>query len=180
MPFTNIRKPLILKSNVYHDYQYTFRCMRTAFTILMLVLALLLASGCTSQAPAATTPSVSPVPGAVTANTQIPDMIGLWVGTGTGYTVPDGFYYYPTTTFNISVQKGQIFTGRKEYPKLDGKTYYENFSGIVTMNGEIYEADSEAGFSIGKLTAPDSLELNYLEDGKDTKAIIMHLTRQKR
>jgi hypothetical protein len=106
-------------------------------------------------------------------------MTGLWIGTGTGYTTLDDFTIFPATIYNITKQKGQIFTGKKEYMKTDGKTYYESFSGMVTMNGEVYEADSLGGFAIGKLTGPDSLELNYLEEGPDTKAIILTLNRQK-
>ncbi|MFA4876391.1 MAG: hypothetical protein WC586_03185 [Methanoregula sp.] len=158
--------------------------MRIALTILVIVLAVL-ASGCTTPAPAATTPAAATTPTAtlapqpVSANTAIPNMVGLWKGTGTGYTTADDFYYYPTSNFNITKQKGQAFVGRKEYPRSDGKTYYENFSGIVTMNGEVYEADSMGGFSIGRMTGPDSMELNYLEEGPDTKALVLTLTRQK-
>lgn len=144
--------------------------MKTAFAILVFILAVL-ACGCTAQAPAA-----SP---AVTANTAIPDMTGIWSGTSTGHTQLEGFIYYPTTTFNISVQKGQVFAGQKEYPRMDGKTHYENFSGFVTRNGEIYEADNLGGIAIGTLTGPDTMELNYVEEGPDAKAIIIRLTRQK-
>jgi hypothetical protein len=152
--------------------------MKTVLTILLVILAVII-SGCTSQAPAATPTVTSPTPQSVSTNTAIPDMTGLWKGTGTGFTTLDDFTYFPMATFNISKQKGQIFTGRKEYPRTDGKTYYENFVGMVTMNGEIYEADSLGGFSIGKLTGPNSMELNYIEEGNDTKAIIITLSRQK-
>lgn len=151
--------------------------MKTALTILLVILAVL-AAGCTTQAPAATPPAATPAPQSVPTNTVIPDMTGLWKGTGTGYTTLDDFTYYPTATFNISKQKGHIFTGRKEYPRTDGKTYYENFSGMVSMNGDVYEADSLGGFSIGKLTGPNTMELYYLEEGNDTKAIIITLSRQ--
>lgn len=114
----------------------------------------------------------------VSTNVNIPNMMGVWQGTGDGYTANDGFNHYPTATFNITAQKGQIFIGKKEYPRIDGKTYYENFSGMITTNGEFYEADSMGGFSFGKLITPNSLELNYLEEGNDTKALIAHLTRQ--
>jgi len=164
--------------------------MRNAFFILVLALVLVvLASGCTSPAPAATPPSVSPAisPAATPATSSgsvpaasIPDLTGLWEGTADGYTTGDGFIHYPTTIFNISKQKGQIFIGQKEYPRGDGKTYYENLTGIITTAGDFYEADSIGGFSIGKLTGPDFLELMYLEEGADTKTIVMHLTWQKK
>ncbi len=159
--------------------------MRNALIILAVILAVLI-SGCTTQAPAATPPTVSPAAtpstfsGSAPATASTPDMTGLWSGTADGYTTLDGFTHYPTTIFNISQQKGQVFIGQKEYPRTDGKTYYENMTGVITTNGEFYEADSNGGFSIGKLTGPDSLEIVYLEEGKDTKAIVIHLTRQKK
>ncbi|MDD1711717.1 MAG: hypothetical protein LUQ69_00945, partial [Methanoregulaceae archaeon] len=67
----------------------------------------------------------------------------------------------------------------KEYIRPEGGTFYENFSGIVTLTGEVYESDDLRGFAFGKITGPDSMELNYLEDGLDTKAYILHLTRHK-
>ena len=152
--------------------------MKTVLTILLVILAVLV-SGCTTTAPVTTPLAATPTPLSVSTNAVIPDMTGLWIGTGTGYTTTDDFYYYPKTIFNISKQKGQVFVGRKEYPRSDGKTYYENFSGIVTMNGEVYEADSIGGIGLGRLTSPNTMELNYLEEGFDTKAIILTLSRQK-
>jgi hypothetical protein len=146
--------------------------MRTALTILVLVLAVL-ACGCTSKAPAAT-----PATQTVSVNTAIPDMTGVWEGPSDGY-AQHGFNYFPNTIFNVTAQKGRVFIGNKEYPRADGKTYYENFTGIVTANSEVYVTDSEAGISLGKLTGPDSMELNYLEEGADTKALIMQLSRKK-
>ena len=152
--------------------------MKTILTIILVILAVLI-SGCTTTAPTITPLTTTSSPQSVSTNAVIPDVTGLWIGTGTGYTTIDDFYYYPKNIFNISKQKGQVFVGRKEYPRSDGKTYYENFSGIVTMNGEVYEADSNGGFSLGRLTSPNTMELNYLEEGADTKAIIITLSRQK-
>ena len=153
--------------------------MKTAFTIMVVLVLAVLISGCTNPAPAATPLPVSPTIQPVSANTVVPDVTGLWKGTGTGYTTIDDFAYFPNVIYNISKQKGQIFTGKKEYPKTDGKTYYENFAGLVTTNGEIYEVANMGGIAIGKLTGPDSMEINYLEEGADTSAIIVTLSRQK-
>lgn len=149
--------------------------MKFLLAILTLFAVAVLACGCTSQAPPITQATASPT---ISPNVNIPDMTGVWQGTGDGYTTNDGFTHYDTATFNITAQKGQIFIGKKEYPRTDGKIYYENFSGIITTNGEFYEADSIGGFSIGKLITPNSLEINYLEEGNDTKALIAHLTRR--
>lgn len=149
--------------------------MKFILAILIIFIVAVLACGCTTQAPTITQVTATPT---VSTNVNIPNMMGVWQGTGDGYTTNDGFTHYPSATFNITAQKGQIFIGKKEYPRIDGKTYYENFSGMITTNGEFYEADSMGGFSFGKLITPNSLELNYLEEGNDTKALIAHLTRK--
>ena len=149
--------------------------MKIALSIVIIIAFAILACGCTTQAPATTQATASPT---VSTNGNIPDMTGVWQGAGDGYTTNDGFTHYPAATFNITAQKGQIFIGKKEYPRNDGNTYYENFSGIITTNGEFYEADSIGGFSFGRLTTPNTLEIHYLEEGNDTKALVAHLTRQ--
>jgi len=145
------------------------------FTIIFAVLA----CGCMSQTPAEPpgTPQVSTQ--TVSVEKAIPDLTGIWSGTGTGHTRAEGFVSNAPVHFNITVQKGQVFSGLKEYIRPEGGTFYENFSGIVTLTGEVYESDDLRGFAFGKITGPDSMELNYLEDGLDTKAYILHLTRHK-
>lgn len=172
-------------------YRYTLLLVLTkeSFTMKWIAFAILLVgivlcAGCTSTTqsasgtsiPAATPPTTSP---AVTANTVIPDVTGIWSLNATGHTKVEGFVPSLPGLWNISAQQGHGFSGRKEYLRNDGKTYYENFSGIITLTGEVYESDSAAGFGIGRLTSPDSMEIYYLEDGPDTKAYIISLTRHK-
>jgi len=144
--------------------------------IAILLAGIILCAGCTTT-NLSTSGQSTPVATPATMK-SIPDLIGRWSGNSTGHTTVEGFFTHPTL-FNISEQKEQAFSGRKEYLRGDGKMYYENLSGIITMTGEIYESDGGAGFSIGRLTGPDSLEFNYLEDGSDNKAYITRLTRQK-
>jgi hypothetical protein len=150
------------------------KIMKIALTILVVIILAVLACGCTTQVP-----QTSPVPPTAPANTAIPDVTCVWKGPSVGYIVNEGWINYPATTFNITTQKGQVFIGKKEYESLDGKFFYENFTGMVTSTGEFYQVDSIKGFSIGKLTTPDTLELHYLEEGNNTKSVITHLTRQR-
>lgn len=153
-------------------------CMKIVVIVLLIASAILVC-GCTTLAPTAapgTTPGTSIV---VPVEKTIPNLIGVWSGNATGHTKVEGFAINLPVTFNISAQKGQAFSGRKEYLRGDGKTYYENFSGFITLTGEIYESDDVKGFSIGRLTGPDSMDLNYLEDGPDTKAYFFSLIRKK-
>lgn len=112
-------------------------------------------------------------------STAIPDLTGIWTGTAVGHTKMEGFVDYSATRYNITEQKGRAFTGQKEYPRMDGKTYYETFSGIVTKNNEIFIGDHGTGYINGLLTGTDSMELYYIDDGADSKAFIIQLNRQK-
>jgi hypothetical protein len=151
--------------------------MKTIVIILIIVLTVL-ACGCLNQAPAKPQVPEQGVAPPVPEVKALPDLTGIWSGNATGHTAVEGFVRYPAS-FNISAQKGQAFSGRKEYVRGDGKTYYENFSGIITLSGEIYESDGGAGYGIGRMTGPDTIEIRYLEDGPDTKAYLVQLTRQK-
>lgn len=147
--------------------------MKAALMVLCILVLAVLACGCTVS------PSDKPaVTKSAALNATAPDLTGVWKGTTVGYTVNEGFNSYTGTVFNITEQKGQIVIGKKEYRTKDGKVWYESFTGLVTPEGEFLQADSDKGFSIGKLTGPDSLELKYLEEGNNTKAMISYLTRQ--
>jgi len=147
--------------------------MRTAFTILVLILAVL-ACGCTATAPA--TPAVTP---AVTTTTTIPGVTGIWTGTSEGHSQLEGFLEHTSAVYNISAQKGHAFTGTKQYMRADGNKYTENFSGTVSSRGEIFMGDNMGGIADGMMTGPDSMELGYAEDGPDAKAYLLILSRQK-
>ncbi len=151
--------------------------MKIELAIILLVAALLLASGCTSTTPSAAPATSSPAPQPGAANTAIPGMTGVWQGPADGYS-QHVYGHYPNIVFNITTQQGQVFVGKKEYQKADGMTYYENLTGIVTPSGDIYAADNQGGIQFGKLTGPNAMVLNYLEEGPDTKALVLQLTRK--
>ena len=96
-----------------------------------------------------------------------------------GHSQTEGFRQHDRSRYNISAQKGYAFSGSKEYIRGDGKIYYENFSGVVSNSGEISLADNPRGYSFGKLTGPDTMELLYVDDGSEAKAYLSLFTRQK-
>jgi len=153
--------------------------MKTIFTFIVVILAVL-AAGCTIQppaaAPSAAPPTTSP---ATVTSAAIPDVIGIWTGMTYGDSQTEGFRQHDKSRYNISKQKGYAFSGTKEYIRGDGTTYYENFSGIVSNSGEISMADNPRGYSFGKLTGLDTMELHYVEDGPEAKAYLSLFTRQK-
>ena len=145
--------------------------MKIALTVLLVILAVL-ACGCTATAPA--TPTVaSPV------TMTNPDITGIWTGTSAGHFNALGFHEQLSPKYNITEQRGQSFAGYVEYTRPNGTLDSEEFSGVINNRGEIYLAQLDAGVVIGDLTGPDTMELSYIEDGPDAKAIIIYLTRQK-
>jgi hypothetical protein len=145
--------------------------MKIAFTILLVILAVL-ACGCTGTAPA--TPAASP-----SITTTNPGLTGIWAGTSAGHFNAVGFREQLSPKYNITEQKGQSFAGYVEYTRPNGTLDSEKFSGVINNRGEIFIAQLDAGTVIGDLTGPDTMELSYIEDGPDAKALIIHLTRQK-
>ncbi|MCX6693063.1 MAG: hypothetical protein NT074_00690 [Methanomicrobiales archaeon] len=154
--------------------------MKIPATLLVMgaVILAMLACGCTTQAPEPSPPTASPT---VTVPAAIPDLTGTWTGSSTGYLKSAGFLENAPFRLNITKQEGQAFKGMKEYVWPDGKVSNETIAGILAPSGEIYMSDDMKGINIGRLTAPDTLEIIYLEDGPgEAKAMISHLTRERR
>lgn len=153
--------------------------MKIAVIFLFIIIGVL-ACGCMATAPPAALPeaprdSVSEGP----SNTSIPNLTGRWTGLTAGHVQSSGFFSHYNGTYTITDQQGYAFAGHKEYIKPDGHTYYENFSGAISPHGELIISDSEKGYSIGRLTGPDSIELLYGEDSPTARAFIQIFTRQK-
>lgn len=151
--------------------------------IAILLVGIILCAGCTSTSPsgpvsstpATTPPTTSPT---VEAKTITPNMIGIWSGNATGLSTVKGYAENFAMKYNVTVQKGQVFAGIKEYERPDGPVLSENFTGAITSSGDIYLSDAIAGIQIGKINDPNNLEFVYLEDGADSKTMIFYLTRK--
>ncbi len=111
-------------------------------------------------------------------NESVPNLIGRWTGLTTGHIQGSGFYSHHNAVFNITGQQGYAFEGNKEYIRPDGKTYYENFSGAFSPDGEMLFADSTKGYSLGRITGPDSMYLLTGQDENASRAFIQFLSRQ--
>ena len=147
--------------------------------IAILLVGIILCAGCTSTSPSgpvsSTPATTSPN---VAAKTITPDMIGIWSGNATGLSTVKGYAENFAMKYNITVQKGQVFAGIKEYERPDGPALSENFTGAITSSGDIYLSDAIAGIQIGKIKDQNNLEFVYLEDGADSKTMIFYLTRK--
>ncbi len=161
--------------------------MKISIILILLLIIGVAACGCLNAAspPAPSeVPSIMPqgdssegMPDAGT-NASIPDLVGRWSGLTTGQVQGDGFFSHNSGVYTITEQQGYAFAGYKEYLRPDGNTYYENFSGAIASDGAVIFADSVKGYSIGRVTGPDSMELLYGEDGPEARAFIQFFTRE--
>jgi len=153
--------------------------MKIALTILVIVLAVL-ACGCTTSAPAATAPATPAAATPVASGADIPSLVGTWTGSAVGHVNSHGYRSEGAPVYNITEQKGRVFTGYTEYSHFKGDARkVEEFSGVINVRNEIFMAQDEAGFTIGDLIGPDTIELAYVEEGDEAKAFLITLTRQK-
>lgn len=149
--------------------------MRGTILLVALVVAVSAAFAAGCAQPVAT-PQTTATTAAVAATGAVPNLTGVWTGTWCGAMQKEGFATRHVTVF-ITAQQGEAFMGYKEYVRATGNVS-ENLTGIVRADGSVYESDSDVGTARGTLTGPNAMELVYLEDGADTKALILRLTRQ--
>ncbi|MFA5268508.1 MAG: hypothetical protein WC379_11105 [Methanoregula sp.] len=136
--------------------------MKSAFTILVLILAVI-ACGCTASAPA-TAPAVTPAP---TTSPVIPDLKGTWTGPMQGYDQGTGFSDYPTlgVKMTITEQKGRVFAGDVVFT-ANGTDSKSGFAGTIGRDGRTLSIAEEAGgYCTGEIVGENEMELIYMEDG---------------
>jgi hypothetical protein len=132
--------------------------MKIAATALLLILAVI-ACGCTTQAPAATT-AASPVQ-------NPPDLTGTWIGGSVGYEPAIGFTSYGNTTMTmvVSEQKGRIFAGTFAFGNASNSETIA-FSGVIGRDGKtLILPQATTGYSFGEIISPGEIELIYVADG---------------
>jgi hypothetical protein len=132
--------------------------MKTAFTILVLILAVL-ACGCTTA-----TPAVSPVQ---TPVTTIPNLTGNWTGPMQGFDEREGFTDHPflTAVMTVSEQHGRVFSGFITF-RSNNTESIDEFAGVVGRdNRTLTIAEHGGGYCSGEVLSPNEIELIYMQDG---------------
>jgi hypothetical protein len=134
--------------------------MRSILCILIVVFAVL-ASGCTSSAPAPApvvqTPAATPV---------IPDLTGTWAGPMKGYDEGIGFSNYSneTMTFVVTDQKDRIFSGRLVFT-YNGTQESVGVAGVISRDGRSFTmTEKDNGYTFGQILPDNEIELTYLHD----------------
>jgi len=144
--------------------------MKTTFTILLLILAVL-AGGCTApQAAPAPVPAGEPA---------MPDLVGTWTGTTLGYVHGTGFTKYGNAPFSLVIteQQDRIFAGYTNLV-LNGTDRKTPLTGIIARDGKTLAIVEESnGYTIGEITGPDTIELTWRNDRVPASAALDILKR---
>jgi hypothetical protein len=140
--------------------------MKTAVTLLIIILSVLFAGGCVATAPSGTPP-------------VLPNLTGTWTGPMEGYDEGTGFTDYPdlALVMVIEEQHGRLFSG---YFRLtSNNTVWDlHFAGAIGRdNTTLTLAEKDGGYCLGEMVGPDEIELTYLQDGSPYSVAIDHLKR---
>lgn len=109
---------------------------------------------------------------------KTPDMRGTWTGTFHMHKKSVGFAKGDAAYLVIKKQDGPLFHGAKHW-KAKGKEYKEDFSGVVTVEGDVYLAEANDGHSVGKLDKDGVLMLYFVQSGGDHTVIMYRFTKKK-
>lgn len=143
--------------------------------LVIVIAAVFLSAGCTG--------TESPSSGVTVPSTEeitIPDLVGTWVWSGdlAAHSAKRDFNTTATSwTMTVTDQEERTFTGYKEM-EYNGTLNRENFSGAISYDGKtIYFADHDEGFTVANVISADEIELIYLDDGDNARAMIIYLIR---
>lgn len=105
-------------------------------------------------------------------SSEIPSLVGSWVGHSVGHFAEGGFIN--ETTFNyefvVTEQEGRGFTGTLYETGIHGNNTY-GFSGVIAHDmTTLYIADQDKGYNTGHLVSADEMELILLVDGEESFA----------
>ena len=113
---------------------------------------------------------------------EVPDLVGDWTGSEDAYNAENGSYkLLENSSVGLSIveQKDRLFTGNVTYT-LNGTEIVEALAGAIGLDDQtFYIAESDKGYSVGKIISDDEIEIIYLEDGKSGWSAIEKLYRIK-
>jgi hypothetical protein len=110
---------------------------------------------------------------------QVPNLVGNWTASGSGYIAGEGFQKLPENSLNFSIveQNGRLFAGNVTFAQ-NGTDIVEGFAGAIGLdNKTLYRAEFNEGYSLGTIISENEIEMIYLEDGKMGRAFIDRLHR---
>lgn len=144
--------------------------------VIFLLIAAVLLSGCTSAPPdAAGTPpenQVLPLP-------PVPDLVGNWTGSMTGYTEGLGYLDFPGETMILSVteQRGRIFSGQLYFLSGGAVNRMKGFAGVIGSDGRTFTMAEKSGYTHGKILSRNEIEIVYTDDSTPFSVALDSLKR---
>lgn len=146
--------------------------------LLILITGIVLVAGCTTSAPTTTTPATTP-PTATPSVPLVPDLIGNWSGSSTGYLDQSGYTVFnDTLMMKVTGQDGHLFTGMISFPQLNGTMVAKEFAGVIGDDGRtILTIEYPGGFSDGVLLSSDEIELIFRDEANPSTISIDSLRR---
>jgi hypothetical protein len=122
--------------------------------------------------------STAASPAATPVVTAIPDLLGKWNGTGTGYMKTSG--YQPSldvVDVNITEQKDRLFKGQVSY-MMNKTLVTKEFAGVFDRDGQTFKTvESPDGFSDGVIISADEIELIFRDNANPSRVVIDSLKR---
>ena len=109
----------------------------------------------------------------------IPDLVGKWESvTHAAYVKEmDRMGKGQTGTFIITEQHGHVFTGYKLVKTLYTEEHREEFSGVISKDGQkLYIAEHNDGYAFADIADANTIHLYYLEDS-ELKTLYQELKR---
>lgn len=110
-----------------------------------------------------------------TLASEIPNLVGVWVGENKTYSEPKGYQSW-TKTVEITEQKERIFKGHFTYSGGN-----KHFFGVVHPDNTSFSwvAVDSKGYNHGHIHSADHISACYVEAGADATAGCADLTKQK-
>ena len=153
------------KSAGFISLSTPYPCMKIAYILLVIILAVIVC-GCTASAPAAapsaqTAQALDAAPAAA-----IPNLTGTWTGPMKGYDEGTGFSDYPDLkmTMTVTAQHGRLFAGDMAFA-TNGTVVTSGFAGAIGRDGRTLSiTEKNGGYCTGEILADDEMELTYMDD----------------
>ena len=122
--------------------------------------------------------STAATPAATPAVSAMPDLVGKWNGTSTGYMKTSG--YQPSrdvVSVNITEQNDRLLRGQVSY--VVNKTLVtKEFAGVFGRDGQTFKTvESPDGFSDGIILSGDEIELIFRDNANPSRVAIDLLKR---
>jgi ABC-type transport system substrate-binding protein len=143
----------------------------------ILLIGIILCAGCTSFNPATSAPAITPATSVIGG---MPNLVGNWTGTYTGYIEETGYQvFYGVVTMKVIEQNDRLFKGQTSF-LVNGTVITTDFAGVLSRDGKSFETvEYPDGFSDGVIISEDEIELIFRGNANPSRIAIDTFKRSK-